>query len=288
MNSNLPLVIPVHNNLNYLKPFLEASLKNGFEQIFILDNKSTDQDLLQYFKTLSDSIKVLHLKENFGPRYPLHSLTMQEKLPKKFFLSDPDLEYNSNLPKYFKQELIDISEKYKVGKVGFALDIFSEQIDNSIELKTESKIVNLIEYERKHWSREVGKTSDGAPLFLAYIDTTFCLVNLEYFDAKNELAGIRMGGDYTATHLPWLKSNKKLPQKTSLFSSLVIEKIDPGHLSTKIVEQNLYIAFLKVQIENLNLTTSHQNYEIQSFYSSTSWKLTKPFRALFKFLKINK
>ncbi len=85
MKGDLPLVIPVHNNLNYLKPFIESSLKKGFEQIFILDNKSTEQGLLQYFKTLPDFIEVVHLTDNFGPRYPLHSLTIQKNSRESFF-----------------------------------------------------------------------------------------------------------------------------------------------------------------------------------------------------------
>lgn len=283
---NLPLVIPVYNNLNYLKPFLESSLKKGFEQIFILDNKSTDQDLLQYFKTLPGSIKVVHLTDNFGPRYPLHSLTIQKKLPRKFFLSDPDLSYNPNLPIKFKEEIINISEKYKAGKVGFALDIFSEEIDSTLELMTESKTVNLIEFEKQYWKNQIGETSDGSPLFDAFIDTTFSLINLDFFNIENELTGIRIGGNYTATHLPWLKSSASNANQKSLFSSLSIKNSGFENQSAKIVEQNLYISYLKIQIENLNFTIQNQASELDRLYSSKSWKLTKPFRSLLKLLKI--
>lgn len=44
-------------------------------------------------------------------------------LPEKFILTDPDLEFNENLPSNFIDILVDISENYQCYKVGFALDI---------------------------------------------------------------------------------------------------------------------------------------------------------------------
>jgi hypothetical protein len=151
---------------------------------------------------------------------------------------------------------------------------------------TESKTVNLIEFEKQYWKNQIGNTSDGSPLFDAFIDTTFSLINLDFFNIENELTGIRIGENYTATHLPWLKSSASKANQESLFSSLSIKNNGFEDQAAKIVEQNLYISYLKIQIENLNFTIQNQASELDRLYSSKSWKLTKPFRSLLKLLKI--
>ena len=46
-----------------------------------------------------------------------------KKLPKVFCVTDPDLQLNAKMPLNFTDRLLAVSEKYKMGKVGLALDI---------------------------------------------------------------------------------------------------------------------------------------------------------------------
>lgn len=163
--------------------------------------------------------------------------------------------------------------------MGFALDIYSPEINNSLTIIPETKQVNLIEWEQQFWQKEVGKTSDHNPIYEALIDTTFHLFTRKYFDPRNELKALRIAGDYTSTHAPWLNTNTRDTSSNSLYSST-----NPNTS----ISQNLFISYLKIQIQNLNYEIQELNSELQNTYNSKSWRLTKPLRELTKLFRQSK
>ena len=132
------------------------------------------------------------------------------------------------MPKDCFDQLLYISNKYKCNKVGLALDI-SDHHDfikggyGDLVYKIESGYyINII-------------SDNDFILYNAPLDTTFCLINntvSEYF------SDIRIGGNFTAKHLPWyndyLKNN--IPKEELIVwtknnrSSSILQYIDVSSL----------------------------------------------------------
>ena len=193
---NIPIVIIGYNNYFFVKNFVNQ-LKKYKNPIIILDNNSKYPELLNYYKEikneLGNKIDIRILNENYGHRV---YLKLKNELPDIYILSDPDLELNKNMPENFAEILLNISNKYKYYKVGAALNID----DNDLFVTCENNI-NIYDTEKQYW---INKINDEFELYYANIDTTFCLINNNYYD-NNEYSGIRVAGNFTATHLPWYK-----------------------------------------------------------------------------------
>jgi hypothetical protein len=129
---------------------------------------------------------------NCGPWINHHvNRHIYDTLPNKYILTDPDLEFNKNLPNNFIEEMINISTYYEAEKVGFALLIDANDIRNVISFGK-----SIIDFEKQYWMCKFYYPKHE--LYSAAIDTTFCLIN------KNNKGGhYRIAGDYTCKHLPW-------------------------------------------------------------------------------------
>jgi hypothetical protein len=195
--STIPVVLISWNNLTFIKSFLNQVSKLN-HPIIILDNNSTYQPLIQYYNDLKDpNIKVVRLDKNYGHKVYQE---MSHLLPDVYVLSDPDLLLNEKMPIDTIEQLYTISQKYNACRVGLALDISDAnkfikgnygKLVHSIESNYYRSLINDPEYK----------------LYIAPIDTTFCLINK---NIKNNLQ-LRVGGNFTAKHLPWydgyLKNN---------------------------------------------------------------------------------
>jgi GT2 family glycosyltransferase len=194
---SIPLVIISWNNLTFIKSFLNQ-IKKFNHPIIILDNNSTYEPLVLYYKELKDpNIKVIRLDKNYGHRVYQE---MGHLLPEVYVLSDPDLLLNENMPTDTIEQLYKISQKYNASRVGLALDI--SDADKFIK-GNYGQLVYRIE---SNYYRSLVKDSEYK-LYRAPIDTTFCLINK---NVKTDFQ-LRVGGCFTAKHLPWydgyLKNN---------------------------------------------------------------------------------
>jgi beta-1,4-mannosyl-glycoprotein beta-1,4-N-acetylglucosaminyltransferase len=189
----IPIIIICHNNYKYVENTVRQ-IKNK-ENIIIMDNASTCKNTINFLK--NSNCKVIYNETNNGPWI--------ESNPKlfnnydKFIITDPDLEFNPNLPENYIEILNDLSEKYQCGKIGFALDI--SDFDDMFQGKY-SNTTSIYENEKQFWMKKI--EHHEYELYEASIDTTFCLVNKKY---GNNIQ-IRIAGNFTAKHLPWYKKNK--------------------------------------------------------------------------------
>lgn len=206
------IIIPSHNNYYYLK-FMIDQIQSNFSTIMIMDNKSTDINTKKYLENLEkiENMKtnieyiIIYNQTNYGPRINhLNHADIYYSLPQLYFITDPDILINPNLPKNFIQIMIDISEFYHAEKVGFALDISEPEL--LVDIPNYFMGKSLIEWELQFWENPIQELWDGLyPLYKAEIDTTFCLVNKKY---ENSGINIRIGGPmFVAKHLPWYKEN---------------------------------------------------------------------------------
>ena len=198
---NIPIIVVCYNNYKYVKNMLlqiSKINKEYYKNIQILNNQSTCLDTINFLNNVD--VKVIHNNANNIPRITNESNShIYHTLPDKFILTDPDLKLNENIPINFIEILAKLSDKYQVGKVGFALDISDhEKMYKLIYYNN----VDIYNWEKVFWEKKINDCDYD--LYYAPLDTTFCLVNKNFIYADH----IRIAGDFTAKHLPWYIENE--------------------------------------------------------------------------------
>jgi hypothetical protein len=166
--------------------------------IIIVDNNSSYGPLLSFYDIISkevQKVKVIRLRKNYGHEVYLERVDL---FPAIYILSDPDLQLNKNMPRNVSEVLYKLSEDHKIFKVGLCLDIS----DSNLFIKTNNfpHGHTILEWESQFWKHRV--VHPKYELYRASIDTTFTLVNWKHYKG-NTLQALRIGGKFTAKHLPW-------------------------------------------------------------------------------------
>jgi FkbM family methyltransferase len=251
--SEVPILIISYNNYKYVENTVNQILtinSDYFKNILIIDNCSTDIDTINYLKTVN--CKVHFNTKNEGPWVNSnHNKHIYEQMPDKFILTDPDLQFNTNLPKNYIEILVYLMEKHNLSKIGFAIDI--SDFDKMYQDKYFAN-KNIYEWESEFWETKID--DDEYELYKAPIDTTFALINNRF-----SYGFARIAGNFTAKHLPWyidntvfnVYENFMLQQKTSGISTskgIILRNILNKNL--KIIKNN-EVFFIKKDINNHNL-----------------------------------
>lgn len=196
--SVLPIVVIAWNNLFFVRRFIDQ-LRRLPNPIIVLDNGSEYVPLLDYYTVIKQDlgarIEIRRLGQNYGHKvYQILAHT----LPMVYILSDPDLQLNPNMPDNIGDHLLRISDRHRSGRIGLALDISDH--DKFIEGSYGRLVYNITlgYYQTRIQDPEY-------ELFHAPTDTTFCLINRNY----SEQTMIRVGGVFTAKHLPWYNNYLK-------------------------------------------------------------------------------
>jgi hypothetical protein len=252
--------------------------------ITVVDNASTYPPMVKLLHEISSKYELIRLNENRGPHLLIRDLNYYEKLPNYFILSDPDIEISRNIPEDFVKTLIEVSEEFKIGKVGLALAIPNEEelLEKFIYMDGEKR--SLIEWEEQFWENEVGKTSHGDSIFLTTLDTTFALYNKKYFNLEDRYKSLRIGGRYTSKHLgsyaktivPQEENEYYLSNtRYSYYAGKLNDDASPVfeitvHEFTKMVEE---MDSLRINNQNLALKNIEQDKLIQGIFNSRTWKI---------------
>jgi hypothetical protein len=202
-NPSIPIFIISWNQYTYLKDLVEQLLQYPKLQIYIIDNQSTYEPLVKYLNEIDSRVKVLRQDANHGHKvYEMeHILKFIDELGvTKYIVTDPDLKLNSKMPRDFIDRLSKLSDKYKKNKVGLALDI-TKNIDLTRKLDDTNQ--SIADNERQYWLKPI-KNTEGYELYDAPIDTTFALINKSYRIIGGLHNSIRVAGDFTCVHRPWL------------------------------------------------------------------------------------
>ena len=201
-NLGMPVYLIVYNLLYFVKNSVEQ-LRKYTKNIHIIDNKSTYMPLLEYYDTEYEFF-LDKMDANYGHLVWLRQ--MYWKFPRIFAMSDPDLQFNQNLPHNFLTIMENLTNEYKKGKVGFALDLSDSELFFKEQSYTEG--ISIEEWEKRFWLRKIDHQE--YELYNAGVDTTFCVVNKAFEETHN---AIRMGGDFTCKHIPWYEGwEKKLDE----------------------------------------------------------------------------
>jgi hypothetical protein len=200
LKKNLPAVIIGYNQVTYIKNMVDQ-LKKYTSDIIVIDNHSTFPPLLDYYRD-HFHYTLLNMDTNHG--YLVYQNECVQKLVGDIYLlTDPDLQFNCQLPPLFIADLLGISNYFEAGRVGFALSI------DSMDLRTDVHFAGhtIKDWESQFWTQKLDyPPCEHMELYSAPIDTTFCLVNKNFSDQHS----IRVAGDYTCLHLPWYKDFRTL------------------------------------------------------------------------------
>jgi len=188
--ADVPVFVPVRDRLTPLKALVEWLERAGHTEIWLVDNASTYQPLLDYLSTSSHNVVLLH--RNFGHRSPWLSGTVQREAAGRYFvITDPDIVPDDECPLDAVQHFRSLLDRYlDIDKVGFGL-----RIDDLPDTYPLAPAVQ--EWEERFWKDEV-----EPGVFRADIDTTFALYRpLDRRHQENR--ALRTGAPYVARHLPW-------------------------------------------------------------------------------------
>ena len=280
LDIQVPIVIPYYFNFKDVCKFIQSIKRfKNIDQIIILNFTNNHQNDLTDF---SKEIKQINLGENFGPRYPFYSKKLRSVLPKYYLVSDPDIEILPSMPDTFLKTFISISETYKSGKVGSALDISSSDLDLTKRIMVNKKSYSVIEWESQFWESLISQNFVDADIYKAPIDSTFCLVNQDFLGIKHNLNAIRVAGKYQVRHKPWIRNYVIDMDYESKSEASFWNTTDNNNISYFFNES---IQLLKIEVDNLEFELVEQRLIQNKFENSRSWKLTKIFRTSFKLVR---
>jgi hypothetical protein len=204
-----PILIPVFNNPSYCRMMVDQLLGFGLSRIILIDNASTSIEMLRLLESMEGKTKIIRLKHNAGPKYFARNWFFYLRLPQIFCVTDPDIQFNPNLPSDFLQTLADLTEEHQIGKAGFALNIQEHEAFRDIKVNFKGQSYDIVSWESQFWQNLIATTKAGDPVYKADIDTTFALYNKKFFARKKAAfySALRIAGNFTARHLPWYRDS---------------------------------------------------------------------------------
>lgn len=196
---DIPVVINNYNRISHLLKLIDWLEKAEMQNIYIIDNASTYQPLLDYYNTTKHNVIKLNANLGYKAFWDTSIHLWFKGLP--YIYTDPDVVPIEECPAdavRFLQEILNMYKK--INKVGFGLKI--DDIPDFYQNK-----LAVIEWEKKYWEQPVAKD-----LYKADIDTTFALYRSN--SVKQQWGKtFRTGGKYLARHLPWYENPDSLSEE---------------------------------------------------------------------------
>lgn len=196
---NIPLIIPVYNQLTYLKNLINWFRWYAPENpIYIVDNRSTYQPLLDFYKKGLDEKLHIYSENTFIPNMTDFIQRFIKTKYEFYIISDPDIMPHPSIPGNFIEILKGYIENHGFHRAGFNL-IIDDLPDN---LHQKEMIINN---EKEFLKNQV--TSFGSfPGYKAPIDTTFCMYTTKNSGWHAPMNGKDWGNClriFKAFHLGW-------------------------------------------------------------------------------------
>jgi len=200
---SVPIIINNYNRKKYLKKQISYLKGNGYENIYVIDNKSSYQPLLDYYK--EQSLKVFYLSDNVGYLALWQTAVYDHFMDSYYVYTDSDVVPSDSTPSNFIEVFSEILENYTfLDKVGFSLEI-EDLPDESLLTK------DIVEHELKFWIYDIDNKFYFSP-----IDTTFALYR-PHSKGGWWLNSGRVKKPYIAQHLPWYEGVKSLSEEDRFY-----------------------------------------------------------------------
>ena len=209
LQRDIPVFIPAFNNPTYVRKMVGQLRSRNLENLIVVDSGSTLPAMLALLET-DFGATVVRLGYNAGPRHIISHQPSFRLLPELFCITDPDLELNPELPIDFIARLVDLTERFEVGKAGFSLDISDPSAMRDESFNMGGTPYKIWEWEQKFWVNQIAELDGSSPVYRANLDTTFAVYNKKYFRPERLREAIRVAGVFTCRHLPWYR-DERLP-----------------------------------------------------------------------------
>ena len=212
---SVPVIINNRDRVSSTRKLVEDLQRLNYEQIYILDNGSSNPDLLQLYDTLP-SVSVQRFS-NVGPR-ALWDSGFISKFKGWIVYTDSDIELHPNTPPGFIEDMIRWTEHLNYNKGGLALSIEG--------IEEHHAGYQYIDWEKRYWNKQI-----YPGIYEAEIDTTFSV-----FKANQpfQYKALRFA-EYPALHLPWFTEFSTLSPE---------EKYYLDHASDESTYKRLYKKYL--------------------------------------------
>lgn len=248
--TTIPVVVICRDRVTPLLQLVDYLERAGQERIYFVDNASTYEPLLDFYKDTPHT--VVRLDENRGQRVAwepgfLDSLGIEGS----FVLSDPDIVPSEECPldaiDYFLEVLHHYPERSKVG-FGLRTDDLPSTYRFAVEVS---------QWEQQFWSEAVGPRLYNAP-----IDTTFAVHrSLGTYDVAG---GLRTGFPYLARHTAWYVDSNVLTEEERYYRSRARDDVTNWNrealqpwLRAALDDPLLGPSALRVEIQRLDLAAAN-------------------------------
>ena len=198
---NIPIFINARDRVGVMKQQVDWLLNAGYNNLIILDNKSSYPPLLEYYRTFinDDRVKTVALGQNLGFKAIWKSNILEFlDIRTHYVYTDTDLVPIDSCPKNFVQKLLKIlKQNPMIKKVGLGM-VYED----------------ITFYDKDYWqdieSHYYDFTDVAKNLFYIQVDTTLALyVNCRHYNLRFSM---RTLGDMMARHLPWYFDYDNLPE----------------------------------------------------------------------------
>jgi predicted O-methyltransferase YrrM len=202
---SIPIFITCRDRLEPLKELVNFLERAGHERLFLIDNDSAHEPLLEYLATSPH--RVIRMKHNGG------SLVLWEAdilgdlgVQGRFVLSDPDVVPITECPLDVVEYLGEVLDRYP-DRVKAGLGLRIDDLPSHYRFKDQ-----VITWESQFWERPLAPR-----LYDAAVATTLAL----YKGPKSaEFApALRTGYPYLLRHWPWYVDESAVPEDESVFRS---------------------------------------------------------------------
>lgn len=197
--------IIAYNRLTMLKNLAENLTQAGLE-VIIIDNASTYEPLLEWYKT--NPYFIVRMDKNYGHQV-LFNQCPELITDRYYIVTDHDLDI-SHLPSNW----VDVLRK--------GLDLFPNVIKSGLSLRIDDLPENnytkeVISWEIKYWEREL---RDG--FYLSEIDTTLAMYDKtrDFGKLPNDrfFSAVRADKPYESLHLPWYNTLENMDDEEKYYS----------------------------------------------------------------------
>lgn len=188
---DVPVYIISRDRVTPMQDLIRWLRDAGISRITILDNKSTYEPLLEYYRHLEDGVTVQYMNDNLGP-WVFWDRKMHEGTTSPYVVTDSDVVPADCCPKDLMDKLWGALQRHPTReKAGPGLRI--DNLPDSFPGKQ-----GHITAQEQYWKERL----DGE-CFAAGIDTTFAMYKPKAGTSSEMHIGIRMDFPYVAEHRPW-------------------------------------------------------------------------------------
>ena len=182
---------------------------NNSQEIIILDNDSSYEPLIKWYKEIEKKAEIRYLK-NEG-HLAIWATAIYKELGEYFIYTDSDMELNENMPDDYQLVMYNLLQKYEMNKVALAIKI--DDLPNHYRYKNQ-----VVRNEGRWWLEQV-----EPDVYKADTDTTFALMrNI----GDNTYRSLRIAkNDFICKHVPFYIDLDNLDEEEQYYIDNIGERV---------------------------------------------------------------